>query len=401
VPERVMLDDGRFRQIAINLVDNAIKFTDQGSVAISLDAATSDADQESVDLYLRVRDTGIGIAEDQKEYIFGSFNQHQGRNHVRYGGSGLGLSLTRQLVQLMGGEISVDSRLDHGSTFEVFIKDVAQGQELPGELSEAQNLEALSELARQGGFRFGAAAVVIADDVPVNRSILKQYLKGYGLTLYEAEDGKQVVDIIHEKQVDLLLLDMKMPGKNGHEVMEYLRSRPAFKEIPIIAVTGSSGQSIQEERERSDGYLQKPIEKAGLLVQLLRFLPYERLEDIKDTKQFEDFEEKTQEQALAQGSERAEELSGERRRELENLLQKLAGDLMVEWRGLSQILIMAEVKSFENKVRAVAQEHSYEPLRQWVDDLKKMITMFDTEGIQKKLKDFPDLEGGLRALLAD
>ena len=185
LPDVMVLDEIRLRQVLLNLVGNAVKFTDAGYIKLSVYLRYPLEDDHSMlDLIFEVEDSGIGIAEDQQDAIFEGFGQQAGQSHAQYGGTGLGLTITKRLVEMMGGEISVTSEPGKGSMFRVIISDieVAAGSDL-----ETQKAIVVDE----DTVVFEPARILIVDDVVVNRDVVMGYLESYDFTFLEAETARK------------------------------------------------------------------------------------------------------------------------------------------------------------------------------------------------------------------
>ncbi|KAA3641267.1 MAG: response regulator [Bacteroidetes bacterium] len=232
VPQLVMGDPARLNQILINLVGNAIKFTEKGSVSINLKTADDT-------LVFKVEDTGIGIPEEKQEHIFGAFEQATESTNKYYGGTGLGLNITRQLVELQKGSVSVNSEQGKGSTFSVSLPLVKAKAEAKG--SEVLTEERLnSMLGSLKGIR-----ILLAEDNPFNQMIARDDLEYYieEVTIDVAENGQEAIEKYKSETYDIILMDVQMPEVNGFEATRGIRSIEAEnkikKPIPIIAMTAS------------------------------------------------------------------------------------------------------------------------------------------------------------------
>lgn len=257
VPAVLLLDEVRVRQILFNLVSNAIKFTHEGQVNINI--TSSLGAENTTNLILGVTDTGIGIEPEQQAHMFDAFAQHSNQSNKEYGGTGLGLAIVKKLVELMNGSIVLRSTKDVGSEFIVTLKDI-HTSDTDVSHSKEKGLDIV----------FEPAILLIADDIDLNRILLQEYLKSTPLTVLFAKDGQEAVDIAKTQEVDLILMDVKMPNKNGYEATKEIKS---FKKLPIIAVTASVvSKKDNVENLIFDDFLHKPVRSKELFYSLSKFL---------------------------------------------------------------------------------------------------------------------------------
>jgi PAS domain S-box-containing protein len=257
VPDRVVGDAGRLRQILVNLVGNAIKFTAHGEVVV-----TVTKEQESEDeVFLRfdVTDTGIGIPADKLGKVFEAFSQADASTTRRYGGTGLGLTISKRLIELMGGEIGLESEVGRGSTFHFTARfGLREG---PVRLSIPARLDSLQGLP-----------VLVVDDNGTNRRILSEMLRNWGFRPTVAEDADRALEALAQANADgdafrLVLLDANMPGMDGFELAERIRTTPGAAPCLMMMLT-SAGRRGDAARCRELGiavYLTKPISQSSLL----------------------------------------------------------------------------------------------------------------------------------------
>lgn len=270
LPDTIIIDEVRLRQILLNLCGNAIKFTEKGQVEVDVNILNNY--NGHIDLEIMVSDTGIGIPEEDQQRIFDSFSQQSGQDNKKYGGTGLGLTISKRLAELMGGEILVESRMGEGSRFSVRFFDIKYSDEIIDHegafLWDEQNIV------------FKGSKILIVDDVPHNRNLVLTYLKSYDLKLFEAENGEIAVEYAKIFQPDLIFMDIRMPGINGYEATEMIKNEKKTKDIPIIALTASTMRSeIDKLNETFDGYLRKPVQKNTIINELIKHLPYETPEE--------------------------------------------------------------------------------------------------------------------------
>lgn len=281
-------DENRLQQILHNLVGNAIKFSDRGTVEVSAEKVAVDKHQR---LVLTVADTGIGIPADKQDRIFESFEQADGSTAREYGGTGLGLTITKQLVELHGGKIIVESEVGKGSRFSFSLpiatadvaneRQIAIVKEVPSvnlaeaSLSPAEDAIADAEDASREKFH-----ILIVDDEPVNLQVLVNHLslQHYGIT--QATNGVEALEIIENGlKPDLILLDVMMPKMTGYEVTQKLRDRFGASELPILLLTAKTqvNDLVQGLKMGANDYLAKPILKDELLARIETHINISRL----------------------------------------------------------------------------------------------------------------------------
>lgn len=262
-------DPLRLRQILINLVGNAIKFSEQGTVEV--DARQASADDTEVCVRFSVRDQGIGISPAQQQRLFSAFSQADASTTRRFGGSGLGLAISKRLVEMMGGEIGVVSEPKQGSTF-IFTARFGIGSSPLASLRETDNLYPESGFESLQAFR--GADILVVEDVDLNQAMIVDLLETAGLKVRVASNGMEALQAVAEKVPDCVLMDCQMPVMDGYEATRRLRMIPAFKELPIIALTANAMQ-VDQERCLTVGmndYISKPVHFSGLLEVLSRWL---------------------------------------------------------------------------------------------------------------------------------
>ncbi|MGA2042062.1 MAG: PAS domain S-box protein [Roseiarcus sp.] len=258
-------DAGRLRQIALNLLSNAIKFTPRGSVTVAL--AAREAAGGDIEIRCEVLDTGPGVDEAAKKRLFKPFEQADSSISRRFGGAGLGLSICKRLVELMGGRIGVDDRPGGGSAFwfEVVLRRAAGVAALP---------------ARKPGDGGGAPAVrsgriLLAEDHAVNIEVARMILEGAGYTVDVAVDGVEATDAVRRNRYDLVLMDVQMPRRDGLSAAREIRAAErGGAHIPIIAMTA---KAMKEDRRRCleagmDDYFSKPFKPALLIEKVARWI---------------------------------------------------------------------------------------------------------------------------------
>ena len=263
-PRYVRTDESKLRQVLINLLGNAVKFTDAGGIALRLGCKRDD--QAGVRLVVEVEDTGPGIREEERDKLFKPFEQTRAGLAAR-GGTGLGLAISHEFVKLLGGELQVRSWPGLGSVFSF---------EIPAHETEAPDGGEATSIRRVIGLGAGTRPprLLVVDDKETNRRLLVAMLTPLGFEIAEAADGAQALAAFTERQPDLVLMDLVMPVMDGYEAMRRLRAMQEGRDTPIVAVTASA---FEEDRQRvldsgADDYLRKPLQQHELLDKLRSLL---------------------------------------------------------------------------------------------------------------------------------
>lgn len=254
-------DPYRLNQILLNLVSNAIKFTAKGSVDISCKVLINDDVQQVIKI--SVRDTGIGMTKDFSESLFQKFRQEDESITRRFGGTGLGMNISKQLIELMGGSIEVDSEKDKGTTVSFTVAFKKGGA---ADIPEKQTQKISNDI-------LGNTVILVADDNEMNRLVASTILKNYGGTIIEAQNGKEVIDILKSQHPNIILMDVQMPVMDGMEATQYIR-KELNESIPIIALTAFAvkGDSDTFMTAGMNDYLSKPFNENELINMIAKYL---------------------------------------------------------------------------------------------------------------------------------
>ncbi len=272
VPRRLRGDPLRLGQVLTNLVSNAVKFTEAGEITVSVRCAShddgdhdgsSDGDAGHLPLEMEVRDTGIGMTAAQMQRLFRPFSQADAQTTRRYGGTGLGLAICQQLVTRMGGSIRVQSRLGQGSSFRFSVR-----------LSPAQTPQPAPRPSLQAAARLAGKKVLVVDDNALNREVAEDFLRLVGMQVVTAHHGRHALERLQADVFDAVLMDVHMPDMDGLTATRAIRAHPAWKHLPVIALTA---QAREEDRRHihaagMDAHLSKPIDEQRLYATLDRLL---------------------------------------------------------------------------------------------------------------------------------
>ncbi len=361
-PEYVLIDGIRLRQILINLIGNSLKFTENGKVEIT--AELTKRSEKLVDFRITVQDTGVGIKEDQKRIIFNKFEQQSDQDTGRYGGTGLGLAICNNLVNMMGGAIDVESTVGEGSSFIVELNSVHV-------VDKPIEDDAQVSLSPSG---FSKASILVADDIAKNRELLTGFLKGSAIKIYEAEDGQQALDLVEQRDFDLIFLDLRMPVLSGYETISLLRQKSRNNNTPVVAFTASvMGEDMEKvEQYGFNAYLRKPFSQQELLGTIESFVEYTGVEETDD-----DVEE------IVIPDISAVTLS-EFRKVAEN-------DLLPLWDEVKNTGDFEQVKRFAEQVAKYAKEYEIQVYENYAETLLMNIESFDIMEVDILMEKFPSL----------
>jgi len=260
IPENIITDEIRLRQIINNLIDNAIKFTKKGNVTLSV--TFKPKSNQYIELFLNVSDTGIGIPANQHKKVFEAFIQQDKQSTKIYGGTGIGLTITKRLTEIMGGEISLKSKPGCGSEFNIHFRNI----EIPLKKSSSR----FKDDSIQTSIMFEKAEILIVDDVTSNRKLLIDTLDKYNLNIIEASSGPEAICIANKHAPDLILMDWRMPEMSGLKTTRILKKNRSLKSVPVIIISATPVNINKSEELK--GLFQDQILKPIDINQLIRMI---------------------------------------------------------------------------------------------------------------------------------
>ncbi len=370
IPRFMYLDSQRLRQTLLNLVGNALKFTAKGHIKLSADIVEHQTDNQSADLIITVEDTGIGIPEKEQDRIFNAFQQQDQQSTREFGGTGLGLTITKRLVEMMNGDIQVVSQPGQGSTFKITLRDVQFVEE---QKQPADNLP-----VDHKRLVFEPAVILIADDVDSNLQLIKAMLDETELTMIEAVNGQEAIEQVSLHLPDLVLMDIRMPVMDGYQATETIKNDPHYNGCPIIALTASA---MEDEKEKAlsfgfDNFLSKPLQVADLLTILSKYLKHSHQELAE---------------ATAAEEEEIDVLSPETLAHLPEILKKFEGDYKSFWQKVMNNNDFTDITQFAEHIRQFGDKWGIYSVSEFGRTLKEYCDIFDVENITNTLEKYPEI----------
>ena len=286
LPEKLNGDEMRIRQIMINILNNAVKYTNKGTVSMKLSGKSNGTEEEI--LLFTVSDTGIGIREEDMEKLFHKFQRLDLDKNKTVEGNGLGLAIVKNLIDYMGGTITVESTYGEGTTFTATIPQKIVSRVGIGDYRKKIKKNYAKQEKYQEVFRAPDASILVVDDTPINHFVIKELLKRTQLSIDTADSGEECLSKARQKKYDVIFLDYRMPQMDGIETLQHLKEDPVTlnKETPVIALTANA---ISGSRERFlqmgfDDYITKPVDGKRLEEILLMYLPFEHICEIGEQK---------------------------------------------------------------------------------------------------------------------
>ena len=357
LPGRVVLDDIRLRQMLINLVGNAIKFTAEGQVRIAV--AFFQLQSDKIDLQIAVQDTGIGIDKADQALVFESFEQVHDTTTSQYGGTGLGLAITRRLAHMMNGKIDLESERGLGSTFTIHLSEVAY-QELPDE-------QEVNTGHLEGTIHFSPATILAVDDVQSNLDLLITIFGQQPLTFHTAMDGREAIMKAELLKPDLILMDVRMPEIDGIEASKQIRKLPGLKNIPIVACTASL-LGTERDLDVFNYIVLKPIQKIKLFEAAMKCLPHQV--------------HATESEPIGHADSSNSTYSGNH---IQLFLPQLQGQFLEKIRLAIEVIDVNEMEKLVRDLREFVQVNQIYSMNNLVQSLANHVERFELDQIQSDL----------------
>ncbi len=347
LPDGLLLDDLRIKQVVLNLLGNAIKFTLKGSVTLRVRYSRSEQSSSLVDLSIEIQDTGVGIPKEQHDAIFNEFVQADGQDQRRFGGTGLGLTITRKLVALMNGTVSLESEEGIGSTFIVHLPNI--------------DVAAIEDDSRQvekawRNITFEPATILLIEDNHLNQKLMRAFLAPTNLSLVVANHGKEGLDLARAHKPDLVVTDLFMPEMDGQETITHFKADSELSDIPIIALSATVMHE-QEEKAKAAGaavFLRKPVTREKLIATLTQYLDH-------TSKNPAFMKSELSAVHVVHGT------LSLNRKDIDNAIRELTADIHERWKELGTAYSQAEARSVINKIQEISRKYGLEGFSRLAD----------------------------------
>lgn len=369
IPPSLLLDETRLRQIMVNLVGNAVKFTSTGHIRIAVIKVSGEIEAGEMDINIEVEDTGIGVPKDQQALIFESFQQQKNQSHKEYGGTGLGLSITLRLIEKMGGHIELDSEVDKGSVFRIILPKIVVSK-------EDVKQKAFEQSDKADRIQFKDARILLIDDNTQNRQLVREFLNDKtGLDIIEAGSGKDAFELADSKEPKLIFMDLKLSDMSGYQATENIKKNQGTADIPIVALTASAMKSEEEKiNEMFEGFLLKPITRNVLINEISRFVEY----DIVSAEKLETDE--TTENRIPIEPEKPELMP--------EIMKKIGTDFKAKKEELDGTFMIGSIKEFAEEIINYGDDVKFGLVVQYGKNLFDACDSLDLDEIDLALNEF-------------
>lgn len=368
IPKYLIMDEVRIKQVLTNLISNAVKYTDRGHVRLKIDLTgrSKILGSEEVDLRIVVEDSGVGIPEEEYDKIFEPFMQVK-KNKSKRMGYGLGLAITRRLVELMDGSVTVESEVGKGSVFTV---------NFPQIMVQSYTLNTNAQAGIPTG-SYRDKTVLIVDDSDFNRRLVRENLENLGVRIIEAVDGHEAIIFAEEHKPDLILMDILMPRMDGFEATKIIRGNPELSSIPILALTALAMKEDVEKIESFgfDDYLLKPFHITDLLDKIKPLVA-----------------NAVEAQGISDNSfagEVGDIASGIDPAKLSDAIEFLEKEMMEEWKEVAAVKEFSSIKRFAEKILSIGASGQVPEVIEYGEDLFNYSKDYDVESIDTCLEAFP------------
>ncbi len=371
MPATLMFDQTKLRQILVNIMGNAVKFTEKGFVKLSSEIIHAMDAPDRIDLIIYVQDTGIGIPDEAQAAIFESFRQQDGQSTRKYDGAGLGLSISKRLIEMMNGRITVKSKVGKGTTFKIVLRSIAAS---PSSEDSGEN-----EIASGTEVFFEKATVLVVDDIESDLARTRELLEEMNLQVFAAKNEGEARLLVRERPPDLVIAGAGAFPSDGVDLARKIKENPETRNAPIIALSapGTSDDETMTMDDPFDGRLPKPVSKHALVSELSLHLNHSESEETAGN---------------ARGTPEADkELAIEEIERLPDLMKILREEIAPDLEYLKGVMKMSEIAKKCDRLSALGEEYQARGLVAYAEELLGSTRSFDIANIEKRIVEFPGL----------
>jgi signal transduction histidine kinase/CheY-like chemotaxis protein len=364
VPNSLLIDPVRVKEILINLIGNALKFTDNGFIKVRLFLnPSSSKNSESVNLVIEVEDSGIGISSKNIKKIFNTFEQTEKQDTRKYGGTGLGLTISKKLSIMMDGSLDVESEVGVGSKFIVHLNNI--------EIASSNTTQEYKKIDYKN-INFNNSTILVVDDVDENRFLIKENLRSTSLNILEASDGQEAVEVAKNNHITLILMDIRMPVMDGYTATKLIRE--FNQKVPIIALTASIMQEELDklESQKINGYIKKPVSLEELFDTLITYIEF--TQNTTDKKP-----EMAQEKEL---------IVEDDIQDADEYISQLKGDISAKYSEAIKTNDISLITTFATSLHELSQKHKVNSMIIYSQTILEHIDAFDIDAMILMLNDF-------------
>lgn len=367
LPEYIFIDEVRLRQVLFNLVGNAIKFTQKGEIKLKF--YFLEKYHDFIDMKITVEDTGIGIPVEQHTEIFKAFKQQAGQSTRKYGGTGLGLTISKKLVESMGGSIFVDSKVGEYTIFKVILNQIKIAKTVKND----KNLE-----TEQYDLLFEKANVLVIDRIKENRDLIKANFSDSPVHIISAEDAKKAAPLIKGHKLDLIILDVNIHDVQNCKISELLEQISLTNIPPIIVMSATFIDKSNCPLDFDfDAFLGKPMKRSELFASAAKFLKHKKIPIKNNSRKLDNIDE------IA--------VQLRKKQNYETFIQQIDEYIIPVWEKAVRDELSDDIELFANKLKEIALSYKIDFLVKFANDLKEYLNSFDLEEMSKSLQYFPKI----------
>ncbi len=376
LPPSLLLDETKLRQVLLNLVGNAIKFTEKGYIKLSAAIRYKAENHKKVDLTIYIEDSGIGIPEQVRKTLFKGTATDNSQSFSQIAGTGLGLAISKRLIEMMNGAFYLHNKVEGGTSVEITLQDIE---------TSSLELTAIEEISFDiKDISFEKGKILIADDIETNRILLAELMTLLNLDFVMAENGQEALLLAVEYQPDIILMDVQMPVMDGYKATRHLRKNPETQNITVIAISASTNpEDLAEVSETVfDGFLAKPVDIHKLISVLSKYLVFNQ--------------EKIVEKNVLQFN--PDDLSTDTLSKLPRIIDTLESQFMSKWEEFQEMQPIKEVKQFALELETLGRGSQISILEEFGKNLSAYVNNFDVDNILLMLNEFPELIKRLKSI---